>query len=699
MKIPALLLGSAWSSIAIIDEPLPVRAIVGETVTLPCAVDGLPSKDKNSVQWLKGSTAKGYFALGFPPLGIERFTQKAGENKDYSLIIDDVQIEDEATFECQVTKHQLRSRQAHLTVLQPPQDVSMFPVSDGRSGRWPELDEQEGVLSVVEDEITKLRCVASSSKPATVLDWSISGASKNGTDSISGEVVKTTVSEMTFKAKKDDHQKFVTCKGRNDALDEPVIREVVLNVLSKPSISVELSSDSTAEGDDVTASCRTSANPPVVASDILWTVGGVRVENASGPTLQLNSVTSDMDLQLVECRARNSIGTSSSATPLRVTYAPKAINSSPERIVHDQLERAALKCEFAGNPKPEITWFRSHNQETQIGSGDFLEILELASSHAGEYICKAESVLGKAVSSVTLAVRGPPVITSQTVQTGDTLECAFIAEPEPILVQIRDVAVTDQREALVFKGTPEDFKNSQLSLNLERGQYECVVGNELGQVSKLINLKETGLPLEVILGTVIAVALLLAVAGAALWLRLRSMTRGQCYKAADWAGASKHSSGGAGHHHSRKDDNFATEISCPHLIRESSTKSVNEIQSTSSHQSKKITSVQGSRAGHAHQSGSAIHDDGYGTESGSNNKNSEDSSQSESNSDYEVLVCTLNQSVSTGSEQIRVVFEGSDPSNVNATYFPENLRSQAAKLRQKQLINNQRPKARSVSQV
>ena len=58
-----------------------MRAIVGETVTLPCAVDGLPSKDKNSVQWLKGSTAKGYFALGFPPLGIERFTQKAGDNK------------------------------------------------------------------------------------------------------------------------------------------------------------------------------------------------------------------------------------------------------------------------------------------------------------------------------------------------------------------------------------------------------------------------------------------------------------------------------------------------------------------------------------------------------------------------------------------------------------------------------------------
>jgi hypothetical protein len=36
-----------------------------------------------------------------------------------------------------------------------------------------------------------------------------------------------------------------------------------------------------------------------------------------------------------------------------VLDAPKAINSSPERIVLDQLERAALKCEFAGNPKPE----------------------------------------------------------------------------------------------------------------------------------------------------------------------------------------------------------------------------------------------------------------------------------------------------------------------------------------------------------
>ena len=132
-----------------------------------------------------------------------------------------------------------------------------------------------------------------------------------------------------------------------------------------------------------------------------------------------------------------------------------------------------------------------------------------------------------------------------------------------------------------------------------------------------------GLPLEVILGTVIAVALLLAVAGAALWLRLRSMTRGQCYKAADWAGAAAGASGAtAGHHHSRKDDHFATEISCPQLLRESSTKSVNEINSTSSHQSKKIASVQGSRVGQTHtqSTGSAIHDDGYGTESGSNNK-------------------------------------------------------------------------------
>ena len=67
----------------------------------------------------------------------------------------------------------------------------------------------------------------------SIFNKNISGSTKNGTDSISGEVVKTTVSEMTFKPTKDDHQKFVTCKGRNEALDEPVIREVVLNVLCK----------------------------------------------------------------------------------------------------------------------------------------------------------------------------------------------------------------------------------------------------------------------------------------------------------------------------------------------------------------------------------------------------------------------------------------------------------------------------------
>ena len=106
--------------------------------------------------------------------------------------------------------------------------------------------------------------------------------------------------------------------------------------------------------------------------------------------------------------------------------APKAVKSTPERVVMDQLERAALKCEFAGNPKPEITWFRSHDQETQIGVGDFLEIAELSSSHAGEYICLAESMLGKARSSVTLAVRGPPVITSQTGKSQEPFLKRFI---------------------------------------------------------------------------------------------------------------------------------------------------------------------------------------------------------------------------------------------------------------------------------
>lgn len=153
------------------EEPLDVSVIAGENVVLPCQITGVPEAERdNSVQWLKGTTEFGYFGLGYPPLRRERYYQRKGPT-DYSLEITNAQLDDDSFFECQVTHHRLRSEKAHLTVLQPPTDVSLLPFED-ESG-WPKMENDE--LLMIEGVEARLRCIASSSKPKTNIEWSLSG--------------------------------------------------------------------------------------------------------------------------------------------------------------------------------------------------------------------------------------------------------------------------------------------------------------------------------------------------------------------------------------------------------------------------------------------------------------------------------------------------------------------------------------------
>ena len=78
-------------------------------MTLQCLVDEAKTAKLNIpspylVQWVKGN-----LALGFPPLRRERYEQKIGP-KNFSLIINDVQADDEEDFECQITAIGFRSK-------------------------------------------------------------------------------------------------------------------------------------------------------------------------------------------------------------------------------------------------------------------------------------------------------------------------------------------------------------------------------------------------------------------------------------------------------------------------------------------------------------------------------------------------------------------------------------------------------------
>merc|ERR1712228_766653 len=114
-----LVYGSVNGVTKFAKEPSSITAVIGESVSLECLVDGPLDKDPYMVQWVKGN-----LALGFPPLTNSRYTQSIGP-RNYSLQITDVQLSDEDEFECQITPVGLRSKTAKLEALAPPKTVDI----------------------------------------------------------------------------------------------------------------------------------------------------------------------------------------------------------------------------------------------------------------------------------------------------------------------------------------------------------------------------------------------------------------------------------------------------------------------------------------------------------------------------------------------------------------------------------------------
>ena len=130
-------------------EPVDATARKGDTIILPCRVVNRVGK----LQWTRdGFGLGGDRALtGYPRyqmIGVE-------EEGDYSLEISNVQLEDDAQFQCQVgagaNMAGIRSRSSKLTVFIPPEPVRI------REGEF---------LDTVEGKPVTLNCASNGGKPA-----------------------------------------------------------------------------------------------------------------------------------------------------------------------------------------------------------------------------------------------------------------------------------------------------------------------------------------------------------------------------------------------------------------------------------------------------------------------------------------------------------------------------------------------------
>uniref|UniRef100_A0A672LT11 B-cell receptor CD22 n=1 Tax=Sinocyclocheilus grahami TaxID=75366 RepID=A0A672LT11_SINGR len=152
------------------------------------------------------------------------------------------------------------------------------------------------------------------------------------------------------------------------------------------------------EGDSVTLSCSSDANPP---AEISWFKGGRFV--GSGRIYSISNISSDHSGEY-KCKSINEHGEKySAAVTLNVMYPPKSVSvsvtGSGEIVEGDSV---TLSCSSDANPPAlSFSWFKE-NQSSAVGSGQSFSALQ-----SGRFYCEAHNQHGSQRSdAVTVIVHG-----------------------------------------------------------------------------------------------------------------------------------------------------------------------------------------------------------------------------------------------------------------------------------------------------
>lgn len=291
-------------------EPVDKTAIINDTVLLACRV----VNKMGAIQWTRDS-----FGLGMERelVGYPRYEMTGNDEEgDFSLQIRNVQLEDDARFQCQVGAADgvmgIRSRDAVLTVHVPPDP--------------PTIAEGEYMKTTAGTEVS-LTCEAQNGKPAAELTW----LNQNGNPVPSDQVVHTThllsdgkransVLKWTFVASKDHDGKTFTCRSENPALRKPHKARIRLKVKYPPAVMLIIQRERVLEGEDVRFTCNATANPAVVMYK--WFRNDEVIVGYHATSYTMKQVSLADNGTKITCEVSNALGVGEASHVLNIHVEP-----------------------------------------------------------------------------------------------------------------------------------------------------------------------------------------------------------------------------------------------------------------------------------------------------------------------------------------------------------------------------------------
>nr|XP_042127166.1 kin of IRRE-like protein 2 [Peromyscus maniculatus bairdii] len=378
--------GLAGPSPHFLQQPEDLVVLLGEEARLPCALGAY----RGLVQWTKDGLALGG-ERDLPGWSRYWISGNAASGQ-HDLHIKPVELEDEATYECQASQAGLRSRPAQLHVMVPPEPPQVLGGP---------------AVSLVVGVPGNLTCRSrGDAQPAPELLWFRDGIRLDGTTfhqtTLKDKTTGTVENTLFLTPSSHDDGATLICRARSQALPTGKDTAVTLILQYPPVVTLSAEPQTVQEGEKVTFRCQATAQPPVTG--YRWAKGGSPVLGARGPRLEVVADATFLT-EPVSCEVSNAVGSANRSTALEVLYGP-ILQAKPKSVSVDVGKDASFSCAWRGNPLPRITWTRLGSSQV-LSSGPTLHLPSVALEDAGDYVCRAEprrSGLGGGTAQARLTV-------------------------------------------------------------------------------------------------------------------------------------------------------------------------------------------------------------------------------------------------------------------------------------------------------
>ncbi|KAM4808180.1 V-set and immunoglobulin domain-containing protein 10 [Rhinophrynus dorsalis] len=403
LMVGELLLAFSFQLLVTAEDSPTLVGAVNETIVLPC------SNFTVNTTWEKENITHKLLTCDEGNSSDSRFIRVNGS----SLLISDLQIEDEGNyycFECLGTTLHIQTVQLHVysgsyNVLASISPTNILPNGTLYTSKGSDLSFNCSSNSYPEP---KMECVLYAGNKTPELFHSVNGNFLN----------------FSLQNVAPNYQGSYTCTAENPLSGQKESSTLQLLVYYPPASKMTCSSSNSVGFSELLLSCSWPGGYPDPV--LQWDQDGKKVTNRTSNINDTHTLEISVDRsQLSEgqqfvCHGKHLISEDRSEKTCQLQIALPVLQSQPMRTCFSG-ENVTLSCTVSGaNPPATITWLRNlSHPESEIQSGQKYQILQNSTvsyltivncSHDGDegyYVCKAENVLGIREINVWLAVNKP----------------------------------------------------------------------------------------------------------------------------------------------------------------------------------------------------------------------------------------------------------------------------------------------------